>query len=206
MSRTIRWLSVFVLMILLLLPALVAASSGAGSRTMDYAWLLFLKAPVLKAPVDVIVVVGDSITEGFGDEDCVYKNAPQCTGYTGYGTTPPPPPNRLESLLSGAPGYDASLKVREKGVGGTTSAYGLSVIAGIISDHPAADMYLVMYGTNDADTPISKAVFKSNMAAIAKKIHDAGMEPVLAKAPFAIGVDAYRNEAIRDYNAAIQEL
>lgn len=175
--------------------------TGSDTVTVEY-----VSQPVEK--IDVIVAVGDSITVGFGDKDCVYKDAQQCSGWSGIGTTPPPPPNRLESLLAGAPGYDAALKIRERGVGGTTSAYGLSVIDGIISDYPAADMYLVMFGTNDAqpDPPPSKASFKYNMRIISEKINNAGMIPVLAKAPYAKGDESYRNVAIQLYNQAVQEL
>jgi lysophospholipase L1-like esterase len=181
--------------------------SGSDTVTVEY-----VSQPVDK--IDVIVAVGDSITVGFGDKDCVYRDAQQCSGWSGIGTTPPPPPNRLEALLAGAPGYDASLIIRERGVGGTTSAYGLSVIDGIISDHPYADMYLVMYGTNDAqpDPPPSKASFKDNMRQIVEKINNARNEnnermiPVLAKAPYAKGDESYRNVAIQLYNEAVQEL
>jgi len=172
------------------------ASDGELAST-DTVSVVYLSQPVDK--IDVIVAVGDSITVGFGDSDCVYQNAKACSGYT----------PRLKNKLAGTAKYAAGLIIQERGTGGKTSAYGLSVIDSIISSYPYADQYLVMYGTNDAqpDPPPSKSSFKYNMRRIAEKIYAVrGMNPVLAKAPYAKGDEAYRNVAIQLYNQAIQEL
>jgi len=184
--------------------------ADSNSKTMDYAWMLFLNPRI-----DIIVAVGDSITVGFGDNDCIEGDAKACSGYT----------PKLQSLLDAARGYPHT--IYERGTGGTTSAFGRSVINDIIGDHPKADQYLVMYGTNDANAipfvpsglglsttdPNFPGTFKDNMGVIVYQIKLAGAQPALAKAPYAKDTEIDRNWCdqgetwcIDQYNKVVDEL
>ena len=188
------------------------ASDGELAST-DTVTVDYLPQPVDK--IDVIVAVGDSITVGFGDSDCVEGNAKACSGYT----------PKLKYLLDTARGY--SHTIYEEGTGGKTSAYGRSVIQNIIAAHPAADQYLAMYGTNDAvavpfipsglslsaSHPNYPGTFKDNMGTIIYRIKQAGAIAALAKAPYAKVSEVDRNWCatgetwcIDQYNKVVDEL
>lgn len=174
---------------------------------------------------DVIVAVGDSITDGFGDSDCVQGQAKTtCSGYTPV----------LRDLLTAARGYAHT--IHDEGYGGATSYNGLygnsakdrsidddrprPSIDDLITENPDADQYLVMFGTNDANRvlpvpsgfslskshPDYPGTYKDNMEQIARKIILAGKEPVLAKAPYAKGDKVNLNTMIQQYNNVVDEL
>jgi lysophospholipase L1-like esterase len=192
---------------LLLAPGLDVVAGNTGNRTMQYAWLLFLKKQV---EVDVIVAVGDSITVGSGDSDCELVDIPgTCSGYTTV----------LRDLLTASRGYEHT--IWKEGESGQPSAYGRGVIQSIIDAHPEADQYLVMYGTVDAankeyPTPSGQGLhpgdpgyagtYKENMQQIINKIKDARAQPVLAKVPYVKGSEEYRNTLIQQYNMVVDEL
>jgi lysophospholipase L1-like esterase len=137
------------------------------------------------------VAVGDSITAGSGDP-------------TGDGYEP-----KLSNLLTASRGYLNT--IAKEGVSGATSDNGANSIAATLSTYPFVNNYLILYGTNDADSsngpgfPVPKATYKSNMQAIITAIKNAGKTPYLAKVPYTS--DPLRSDtAIQDYNAAIDEL
>jgi lysophospholipase L1-like esterase len=139
---------------------------------------------------EYFVAVGDSITEG--SHDTIIGDG---TGYEPI----------LDGLLTARKGYPH--EVVNAGFSGDTSADGAGKIGGTLSapSVQAAKYILVLYGTNDAAIPVSKASFKSNMQAIVTAIRNAGKVPYLAKVPYT--TDPLRNDAaIQDYNAAIDEL
>ena len=144
------------------------------------------------------IAVGDSIT--FGSNDDIPAD--------GIGYEP-----ILASLLA--------TTVANEGVGGVSSADGAAFIAATLSKYPSANYYLVLYGTNDADTffggptPSGKGLlpgnagysgsYKDNMQRIISAIKAAGKTPFLAKVPFT-PLPRYSDTIIREYNAAIDEL
>jgi lysophospholipase L1-like esterase len=138
------------------------------------------------------VAVGDSITEGTGD------NIPA----DGYGFEP-----ILQNLLSASRGYPNT--IANEGVGGVSSAYGADAIWATLSMYPSAKYFLVLYGTNDADTffggPVSRIAYKNNMQTILSAILGAGKTPYLAKVPYTSNV-RYSIPSILEYNAVIDEL
>ena len=140
----------------------------------------------------IYVAVGDSITFGTGD------GIPE----DGFGYEPV-----LQNLLTASRGYPVA--IANEGVPGVSSAYGADAIWATLSMYPSAKYFLVLYGTNDADTfyggPVLKATYKSNMQTIISAILAAGKTPYLAKVPYTSNV-RYSISSIVEYNAAIDEL
>jgi lysophospholipase L1-like esterase len=141
---------------------------------------------------ELFVAVGDSITYGTGD------NIPS----DGYGFEP-----ILQNLLSASRGYP--IAIENKGVGGVSSANGADAIWDTLSNYPSARYYLVLYGTNDADTffggPVSRESYKNNMQTIVSAVLAAGKTPYLAKVPYTTN-PRYRITSIQEYNVVIDEL
>jgi lysophospholipase L1-like esterase len=145
------------------------------------------------------VAVGDSITDGSQDDDVT----------DGIGFEP-----ILRDLLTAAKGYPHT--VASEGVSGATSAGGAALISTTLSNHPSAKYFLILYGTNDADTangPVSKASYKTNIQSIITAIKNAGKVPYLSKVPFVDSMNPsfpaganFSDAAIRLYNEAIDEL
>jgi lysophospholipase L1-like esterase len=137
------------------------------------------------------VAVGDSITAGSGDP-------------TGDGYEP-----KLSNLLNASKGYLNT--IAKEGVSGATSADGANSISSTLSMYPNVPYYLILYGTNDADTtsgpgfPVSKSTYKANMQTIITAIKNAGKTPYLAKVPYTTN-SSFSLLSIQDYNAAIDEL
>jgi lysophospholipase L1-like esterase/phosphodiesterase/alkaline phosphatase D-like protein len=134
------------------------------------------------------VAVGDSITAGSHDDN----------PFDGIGYEP-----ILGNLLGAM--------IATKGVSGATSEDGALTISSTLAEFPTANHYLVLYGTNDANSangagyPIPKATYKANVQAIITTIKNAGKIPYLAKIPFATAA-GFSNASIQEYNAAIDEL
>lgn len=121
-----------------------------------------LFAPLAVHGAEMIVAFGDSITEGSSRFDEENKG--------GY-------PGRLEGMLLGD-GLD--VKVVNKGLGGETTAEGLSRIGNAI---PGADVVLLMEGTNDIDHVIEGMIsfesIKANLNSMVGQIRSQGAETVL---------------------------
>ncbi len=138
------------------------------------------------------VAVGDSITGGYLDD----------ISSDGIGYEPV-----LADLLTTSSGYPVA--VANEGIGGTTSADGAASISSTLSKYPSAKYYLVLYGTNDADTffggPVSRETYKTNMQGIVSAIKAAGKTPYLAKVPYTSN-PRYGIPSIQSYNLVIDEL
>jgi lysophospholipase L1-like esterase/fibronectin type 3 domain-containing protein len=132
------------------------------------------------------IAIGDSIT--FGSNDDIPAD--------GFGYEP-----ILANLLPAT--------VANEGVGGVSSADGADFISVTLSKFPSAKYYLVLYGTNDADTccgpPVSKGSYKANMQNIISAILAAGKKPYLSKVPYTSNT-RYSITSIQGYNVAINEL
>jgi len=140
---------------------------------------------------EYFVAVGDSITLGTGDS----------IPADGVGFEP-----ILQDNLSASRGY--SITIANAGVGGVDSAYGAANISATLSRFPQAKYYLVLYGTNDADSlrpPVPRDEYKNNIRSIILAIKAAGKAPYLAKVPYTTN-PRYSNTSIQGYNAAIDEL
>jgi lysophospholipase L1-like esterase len=149
--------------------------------------------------IDVVVTVGDSITNGTGDSDCIFQQADtSCTGYQ----------RPLKDKLKGTTKYASNLAIHDEAKGGKASGWGRNEIDAITSRYPQADQYLIMFGTNDANVnpPLSQSTFKSNMQYMINVVKSKGAKPALAKAPYAKGAQTYRNTWIQQYNQAVDQL
>jgi YD repeat-containing protein len=148
-------------------------------------------------PSVVYIAVGDSITDGA--EDDIPSDG---TGYEPI----------LANLLS--------TMIANEGVGGDSSFDGAFFISATLSNYPTAIYYLVLYGTNDADTfggptpsgmglnpgdPDYAGSYKDNMQQIISAIKAAAKIPYLAKVPFT-PLSRYSDTSIQEYNAVIDEL
>ncbi|MBZ0190504.1 MAG: discoidin domain-containing protein [Candidatus Kuenenia stuttgartiensis] len=161
---------------------------------------------------DYYVAIGDSITKMEGD-DVTYDDASGDGRNLGGGYEPV-----LNDLLTVAKGY--SHNISNEGVGGTTSADGLASVPTILTKHPNAQRYLVMYGTNDArpwlpipsgkglnpGNPGYPGTFKDNMQRIIDAIKNDIKEVCLAKPPIALGDSAFSNPPYEDPNNGARSL
>jgi len=139
---------------ILLLPAQILASGGEEGRDELY----------------VIVVLGDSLTAGYG--------LPRGDAF----------PTRLETALL-AEGENVT--VINSGVSGDTTAGGLNRIDWVLADDP--DLVIVALGANDALRGVDPETTRANLAAIIEKILVQGCDILLAgmKAPRNLGAIYY---------------
>jgi lysophospholipase L1-like esterase len=153
---------------------------------------------VAAAVGDYLVAIGDSITAGVGDdapEDDVSRDGRNLEG----GFTP-----ILSDLL--ATKRSRPVFIAMEGVPGITSATGLERLPAVLSEHPKAESYLILFGTNDANqTPsVPPEDFKANLQGMIDLIAQSGAEPFLAKVPYSLKTSI--NSAIELYNQKIDEL
>ena len=104
------------------------------------------------------IAFGDSITEGVGDD-----------------ATEPGYPPRLQSRLVTA-GRDSTVK--NEGLAGETTAEGVSRIDSVLAS--GGDVLLLMEGTNDVSTGLSRETILFNLREIVRKAEAAGLEAVYA--------------------------
>jgi len=173
---------------------------------------------------DTYVAVGDSITDGFRD-DIPADDTSQDGRVTGSGYPPV-----LDDHLTQLAGYPQV--VVRYAVGGTTSAFGASVIPGLLARYPLAQHFLILFGTNDSNLflPLPSGLglhpgdtgypgtFKANLQQMLDTLNAAGKTAVLGKVPVALagcgGCPVYpdpdqgqRNvQYIKPYNQVIDEL
>ena len=187
----------------------------AGANTHDY---------VDRVGVgDYYVAIGDSITQGAGDDD-PSDDVSLDGRNSGRGFAP-----ILNNLLAQFLNYPNT--VINEGLGGTTSGDGLLNLPLVLQRHPDAQRFLIMYGMNDARpwAPVPSGLglspgssgypgtFKANMQNMLNLISSHDKEVLLAKTIIALGDRAtgttYENPhngarslLIQQYNAVIDEL
>ena len=139
------------------------------------------------------VAMGDSITAATGDDypaDDISLDGRNSGG--GYEPI-------LNNLLTSF--FDRPVTVVDEGVGGTTSGDGITLLPALLSEHPPAQLYLVLYGMNDArpGNPIPSGLglspgdpgyagsYKDHMQRIINGINASGAQIALAKIPIALG-------------------
>ena len=159
---------------------------------------------------DVLGTLGDSITAGIGDNDpsdAISQDGRNTN--TGSGFSP-----LLNDLLTTERNYPHN--IYNDGVQGETSAGILIRTPGFLKKRPKATHFLLLVGTNDANSglvpsgagsnPPSPGTYKDNLQKIIDLIHNPalGREVYLAKVPFATSL--VHNGVIQEYNQAIDEL
>lgn len=174
---------------------------------------------------DIYLAVGDSVTEGVGDDD-PSDDISLDGRVTGGGYAP-----ILNNLLSSPPVKGYPHRIVNRGVGGETSSGGLGDLPGVLGANPDASRVLIMYGMNDARPwlPVPSGLgkspgdggypgsYKDNMQRMIQLVNDDGREPVLGKINIALGDSTdttpypdpnlgARSALIQEYNAVVDEL
>jgi lysophospholipase L1-like esterase len=156
------------------------AAVSRGWGPLLFAVLTATSGSTLVGAIDYYAF-GDSVTRGEGagfslDEaagtDCLTANLyPSKCGYHW----------RLEDSLEGA-GVDAN--VRNRGIGGETTAEGMSRIDSVLSNRctakNAADVLLLMEGTNDISQQISFVSIEDNLTAMLNKARNKCVHAAIA--------------------------
>ena len=111
------------------------------------------------------VAIGDSITNGVGDDDNSNNESAdgRIVARQGYEAV-------LADLLTDATGVPTI--VFNEGIGGQLSSELASRIDSILERHPSANGYLLMIGTNDSGYGIELLIHAANVAAITEAIDD----------------------------------
>jgi acyl-CoA thioesterase-1 len=123
---------------------------------------LLLPTPVFAAAADkplTILVVGDSLTSGYG-----------LAAGDGF-------PARLERVLS-QQGF--SVSVRDGGVSGDTTSGGRARLAWMLNRVPAPNAVIIQLGANDALRGVDPAVTEANLAAMIETLQARNLPVLLA--------------------------
>ena len=159
---------------------------------------------------DIFVAIGDSITQGLGDDfesdDLSVNGTNISRGFTPVLT------DHLSSCLNNP------VTVINEGIGGTFSYDGAYRLASTIQRHTKALYWLIAFGTNDARAPISLPsgvlcieddcgdTFKEYMRSMIIELQDAGKIPVLALVPFSLDMTVAEDLLVQEYNQVISDL
>jgi lysophospholipase L1-like esterase len=155
---------------------------------------------------DYYVAVGDSITNGVGDDDPLDNTSQdgRIIAIQGYEAN-------LNDLLTSTLNYPHI--VFNEGIGGDTSEEALERIESILKRHPGSNKVLILLGTNDAGSGVSSEEFRSNMQGLIDMVLNMvpeGMDVWVALVPPAFdenGVpNSVRNSLVEDYNDVINQL
>jgi lysophospholipase L1-like esterase len=155
---------------------------------------------------DYYVAVGDSITNGVGDDDSSDNTSQdgRIIAIQGYEAN-------LNDLLTSTLNYPHI--VFNEGIGGDTSEKALGRIDSILERHPGSNKMLILLGTNDAGSGVSSGEFRSNIQGLIDMVLNTvpeGMDVWVALVPPAFdenGVpNSVRNSLVEDYNDVINEL
>ena len=147
------------------------------------------------------VAIGDSITNGVGDDDNDNNDSADGRIVARQGYEAP-----LADLLTDATGVPTI--VFNEGIGGQVSSELADRIDSIIERHPSANGYLLMIGTNDSAYGYdASTIYSPNIVAISEAIDEtvwlARMMPTYEEdTSSGWTLDTSRNEDIQDYNAA----
>jgi lysophospholipase L1-like esterase len=168
-----------------------------------------------------VVVFGDSITAGRGDDFEADDDSSDGRNLNrGYAPV-------LNDLISNATGLPST--ILNEGIGGTTASDGANRLQSTLDRNPHSQIWLIQFGTNDANSDLPSGLglnpgqagykdsFKDYMQKIITGVRNAGMLPALAKIPIALGdcstcepfpnpTSAAKNISIREFNRVIDEL
>ena len=172
---------------------------------------------------DYYVAMGDSITHGFADDNAIDDVSLEGRN-DGGGYSPV-----LNDRLTSATGLPHTIE--NEGVLGAVSADGIAAISNLLTKHPQAVRFLILYGTNDVGMippvpsgknlnpghPDYPGTFKANIQQIVDVINNNGKEACIAKVPVQLADcsdcewysepdNGARNAIVKNYNIALQEL
>ncbi|MBC2709782.1 MAG: hypothetical protein HGJ94_01840 [Desulfosarcina sp.] len=167
---------------------------------------------------DYYVTVGDSITNGVGDDDDSNNDSTdgRIVAIQGYqaGQADPADPEKRERLadaLTTTTGLPQI--VFNEGIGGDMAADLNDRIDSILERHPGANKVLLLIGTNDSfnGNPVDPDAFKASVVEVANSIVVDGKQVWLAEIlPTYIkdtwDPDTTRNTQIQKYNTRIQQI
>jgi lysophospholipase L1-like esterase len=147
------------------------------------------------------VAVGDSITNGFADDDPSDNRSQdgRIIAIQGYEAN-------LNDLLTSTLNYPHI--VFNEGIGGDTSAQALGRIDSILERHPGSNKVLILLGTNDANSEVIPFEFRNNMQDLINMVPE-GKEIWVALVPPVFEIDgtfnpdSTGNQLILQYNAVI---
>ena len=155
--------------------------------------LMLIEGSPAIAQNNVYIAFGDSITNG-----CCFSDVE-------------PYPTILAELLNKT--------VINEGKNNKDSKWGADNIQSKLNANPDASHVLIQFGTNDARRSVSIDTFRDNMRNIIREVEEAGMRPLLAKAPilYSSGMNdepcqpstenaREYNQTLRRYNNIIDEL
>jgi lysophospholipase L1-like esterase len=171
---------------------------------------------------DYYVAMGDSTTTAYVSDDIQSDNVSSDGRIVSSGYTPV-----LSSLLTSSRGHPVA--VFDEGVGGTTSADGVTRIVSLLAKHPDAQYFLLTYGVGDARTNIPSGVglnpgdagyagsFKDNMQHIINSVLAAGKKVAPAKASIMLSATEFgtrftnpstapQNILLQQYSQVVDEL
>jgi lysophospholipase L1-like esterase len=146
------------------------------------------------------VAIGDSITNGRGDDD-------------------PSDNTSLDGRTIANQGYEANLNdlltatrifphiVFNEGIGGDQSSDTLGRIDSILERHPQSNKLLILLGTNDSARVVSANTFRIRMQSLVNTVVSSGKEAWVALVPPVFNPDGTpnnsRNQLIEQYNDVI---
>jgi lysophospholipase L1-like esterase len=175
----------------------------------------------LKAGIGVggryLVGMGDSITNGAGDnilgDNVSADGRNRSRGYT------PILNDKITARLNRA------VTVMNEGIGGATSAAGLSGFSGTVARHVRSQIWMVLYGSNDANSSLPipsgltcsesdlasqaarcRGTYKANLRQIVLGLKQAGKVPVLGLVPYHHNAPAGVDDMIQEYNQVVFDL
>jgi lysophospholipase L1-like esterase len=145
---------------------------------------------------DYYVAIGDSITNGFGDDDPSDNTSQDGRTISSQGYEAP-----LNDLLTSTLSFPHI--VYNEGIGGDTAELALGRIDSILERQPQSNKALILFGTNDAVKRVPLATFEQKMKDLIKKLVDAGNEVWIALIPPNFSGNGTIDQFIRDYNNII---
>jgi lysophospholipase L1-like esterase len=150
---------------------------------------------------DYYVAVGDSITNGIGDDNPSDNTSQdgRIIAIQGYEAN-------LNDLLTSTLGYPHI--IFNEGIGGDKALDALGRINSIIVDrHPLSNKVLILLGTNDSGGGVSATTFRTQMQSLVNTVVASGKEAWVALIPPVFlsngNPDAARNNLIQQYNNVI---
>jgi len=165
----------------------------------------------------ILIAIGDSITNGAGDNLSEDNNASNGKNFS-WGFTP-----ILTDDLSSC--LQEPTVVSNEGIGGSKAKGGADRLLSTMERYPKAQYWLILFGTNDANatifTPSGKScteadfqageptcngTFKQYMRSMILDIQTASQIPLLAKVPFSSSASSEVDLRMQDYNIVIDQL
>ncbi|MGD9211677.1 MAG: SGNH/GDSL hydrolase family protein, partial [Desulfobacteraceae bacterium] len=171
---------------------------------------------------DYLVMFGDSISNGVGDDsdDPLLDTQNDSDNGKNLNRGAAPVINDFLSDQSGLPTV-----VYNEGLGGTTSQHGSSRLDSTLDRHPTSDAWLILFGTNDSGVSInlpdgsdcSETDFQNNVGScigtykyylreIILNLKSMDKTPLLAKVPYLLNAPQNQVDLVEKYNEVVDQL